>query len=254
MKVNELFESIRVQFSDEPESTKQEVPGREYLGEMVYGGLDGIVTTFAVISGVVGGGLGFGAILIIGFSSLFADGFSMATGAFLSARSEQEAYDFRRQQEARARQQDEAAKREELAELYKEDGYNPDDARQLADLRATQPEQMDREIMIEQHGMIQDDRNAYLVGLATFIAFIVAGTLPLLVYVVGLFVDVPRDWSFPISVVLTGVALFLLGAAKVVVTRRNALRSGLEMLVIGGLAAGVAYGVGALLSGIGAAA
>jgi VIT1/CCC1 family predicted Fe2+/Mn2+ transporter len=54
-----------------------------------------------------------------------------------------------------------------------------------------------------------------------------------------------------ISFLLSGVALFGLGAAKVIVTQRNFLRSGMEMLLVGGLAAGVAYVVGALLKGIG---
>ena len=63
--------------------------GSQYLGDMVYGGLDGIVTTFAVVSGVAGAELGTSIILIMGLANLFADGFSMATGAFLSAKSEQ---------------------------------------------------------------------------------------------------------------------------------------------------------------------
>ena len=57
--------------------------------------------------------------------------------------------------------------------------------------------------------------------------------------------------AFPISLLLSATALFGLGAAKVLVTRRSALRNGMEMLLVGGLAAGVAYAIGALLSGIG---
>ena len=64
-----------------------------YLGDMVYGGLDGIVTTFAVVSGVAGAQLGSGIVLILGLANLFADGFSMAVGAYLSSKSEQEYYD-----------------------------------------------------------------------------------------------------------------------------------------------------------------
>ena len=74
--------------------------GSQYLGDMVYGGLDGIVTTFAVVSGVAGAELGTSIILIMGLANLFADGFSMATGAFLSAKSEQEVYDREYQRES----------------------------------------------------------------------------------------------------------------------------------------------------------
>jgi len=57
--------------------------------------------------------------------------------------------------------------------------------------------------------------------------------------------------AFPISIASSGLALFALGATKVLVTKLNPIRSGLEMLAVGGLAAGVAYVVGALLKGIG---
>jgi len=98
---------------------------------------------------------------------------------------------------------------------------------------------------------MEDNRNPLFNGLATLIAFIVAGSVPLLVYLVGLVVHIPPDVAFPISVALSGLALFGLGAAKVLVTHQNPFRSGLEMLLVGGLAAGVAYAVGALLKGLG---
>jgi VIT1/CCC1 family predicted Fe2+/Mn2+ transporter len=79
----------------------------------------------------------------------------------------------------------------------------------------------------------------------------VAGSVPMLVYLVGLLVPVSPVTAFPVSLGLSGVALFGVGAAKVLVTERNAFKSGLEMLVVGGLASGVAYVVGALLKGIG---
>lgn len=60
---------------------------RKYLPEFVYGGIDGIVTTFAVIAGAVGASLSPGVILILGFANLFADGFSMAVSNYLSTKS-----------------------------------------------------------------------------------------------------------------------------------------------------------------------
>jgi VIT1/CCC1 family predicted Fe2+/Mn2+ transporter len=105
-------------------------------------------------------------------------------------------------------------------------------------------------MMVDELGMLEDERKPLYSGGATLISFILAGSLPLLIYLVGLFTPVSNLAAFPISLVLSGVALFALGAAKVLVTRRNAFRSGLEMLLVGALAAGVAYAVGALLSGL----
>ena len=75
--------------------------------------------------------------------------------------------------------------------------------------------------------------------------------MPLLVYLLGLFTAIDPAVAFAISVILSAVALFAPGAAKVFITERSWLRSGLEMLLVGGLAAGVAYLVGYLLQGLG---
>ncbi len=73
----------------------------------------------------------------------------------------------------------------------------------------------------------------------------------MLIYLLGLLIPISAETAFPIAIALSAIALFGLGAAKVVITRLNPVRSGLEMLIVGGLAAVVAYVVGALLKGIG---
>jgi len=85
----------------------------------------------------------------------------------------------------------------------------------------------------------------------TFASFVFAGSIPLIIYLIGLVFPIQSQVSFSISIGLSGLALFGLGATKVLVTRLNPIRSGLEMLIVGGLAAGVAYLIGALLKGIG---
>jgi VIT1/CCC1 family predicted Fe2+/Mn2+ transporter len=223
----------------------------QYLGEMVYGGLDGIVTTFAVVSGVAGADLGPQVVIILGLANLLADGFSMATGAYLSTKSEQEYYQQEWKREAWEVEHFPEGERAELYEIYRQDGYDDQDAQQLVEIQSREPERWVKAMMVDELGMLEDERNPLYSGAATLAAFILAGSLPLLIYLLGIFVPVPPQAAFPISLVLSGAALFVLGAAKVLVTRRNAFRSGLEMLVVGGMAAGVAYAVGALLRGLG---
>ncbi len=223
----------------------------KYLGEMVYGGLDGIITTFAVVSGVAGAELGANIILILGLANLFADGFSMATGAFLSARSEKEYYQRERQREAWEVAHFPDGERAELFELYRGQGYSEDDAHKLVEIKSRDPELWVNAMMIEELGMLRDERNPLYNALATLVAFVVAGAVPMLIYLLGLVVPIPAGVAFPVSLGLSGLALFGLGAAKVLVTERNPWRGGLEMLIVGGLAAGVAYVVGALLKGLG---
>lgn len=222
-----------------------------YIGDVVYGGLDGIVTTFAVVSGVAGAQLGVNVVLILGLANLLADGFSMATGAYLSAKSEREYY---QRELARERWEVEhmpEAERAELYEIYRHQGYPDEDARHMVAIKTRDPERWVEAMMVEELNLLPDERKPLYSALATFAAFVLAGALPLLIYLIGLLIAVPAEARFPVAAGLSGLALFALGAAKVYVTRLNPLRSGLEMLIVGGLAAGVAYGVGILLRGIG---
>jgi VIT1/CCC1 family predicted Fe2+/Mn2+ transporter len=225
--------------------------GSQYLGDLVYGGLDGIITTFAVVSGVAGANLGTGVILILGMANLLADGFSMATGAYLSTKSEQEYYDKERQREAWEVDHFPDGERAELHELYRRRGYSEEDAGQLVSILTQDKERWVDAMMIDELGLMKDDGNPLFNALATLIAFIVAGAVPLLIYLAGLVVPIPPEVAFPISLVLSGLALFGLGVARVLVTHQRPLRSGMEMLLVGGLAAVVAYAVGALLKGLG---
>ena len=225
--------------------------GHQYIGEMVYGGLDGIITTFAVVSGVAGAQLGAEIVLILGLANLFADGFSMATGSYLSTKSEQEYYARERQREQWEVEHFPDGERAELYELYSRQGYNEEDASQLVEIKSRDVERWVDAMMIDELGMLKDERKPIKNALATLVSFVIAGSVPLLVYLIGFFVPLAPQAMFPISLALSGLALFGLGAAKVLVTKRSAWKSGLEMLLVGGLAAGVAYAVGALLKGLG---
>ena len=226
--------------------------GSQYIGDFVYGGLDGIITTFAVVSGVAGANLGTSVILILGMANLLADGFSMATGAYLSTKSEQEYYDKERQREQWEVEHFPEGERAELYELYRQKGYSEEEADQILSIVTRDRERWVDAMMIDELGLLKDEGNPIFNGLATLVAFIVAGSVPLLAYLAGLVVAIPPEAAFPTSVVLSGLALFGLGVARVVVTHQKPLRSGMEMLLVGGLAAVVAYVVGALLKGLGA--
>ena len=225
--------------------------GSQYLGEMGYGGLDGIITTFAVVSGVAGAQLGTPVILILGLANLLADGFSMATGAYLSSKSEQEYYRKEWEREAWEVEHFPDGERAELHEVYRERGYDEGEARQLVDIQSREPTRWVKAMMLDELGMLEDERNPLFNGIVTFTSFVIAGVVPLLIYLLGLFTHISEYFAFPASVIMSGLALFGLGAAKVAVTKLNPIRSGFEMLIVGGLAAGVAYIVGALLKGIG---
>jgi len=225
--------------------------GSQYIGNMVYGGLDGIITTFAVVSGVAGANLGANIVLILGVANLLADGLSMAIGAYLSEKSEKEYYNNERKRETWEVENYPEGERLELKEIYKSQGYPDSDIEQLVKIKTAHKKRWVDTMMVEELGLLADDKKPLTGSLVTFASFLIAGALPLLSYLVGLFVEIPMNIAFYISIGLSGLALFALGAAKVKVTGLKPIRSGLEMLIVGGLAASVAYGVGVLLKGIG---
>lgn len=225
--------------------------GDQYIGDIVYGGLDGVVTTFAAVSGVAGAALGPNIILIMGFANLLADGFSMATGAYLSDKSEQEYYDRERTRESWEVDNFPEGEKLELTTVYKNEGFSEPDAVEMVNIISKQKKTWVDNMMVHELSLLKSEKNPLRTALSTFGAFVVAGLVPMLIFLIRLIVPIPENTSFLISGILAGVALFGLGAAKVRVTGLNPWRSGLEMLVTGGLAAAVAYVVGMLLKGIG---
>lgn len=156
-----------------------------HIGDLVFGANDGIVTTFAVVSGVTGAELSTRVIIILGVANLLADGFAMGAGNYLGMRSEQE---------------------------YQNNV----------------------------NGFVKEGRlHAIGHGAAIFLAFVAAGSVPLLPIVL-----LPQSDGFPLSCLATGVALFTVGSLRTYVTRARWFVSGLEMLLVGSLAAAAAYGVG----------
>jgi VIT1/CCC1 family predicted Fe2+/Mn2+ transporter len=215
-------------------------PGRGYLRDIVYGAIDGSVTTFAIVAGVAGAGLSPLVIVALGLANVLADGFSMAAGNYSATKTELD--DIQRLREIEARQIDEAPAGEarELRQILRMKGLSgrPLDAaaRQIARNREAWIQ-----IMLEgEYGLAAVDPHPMRAAAATFGAFLVAGMIPLLPFLFGL----PE--AFTLSSVLTMTTFFLIGAYKSVWSLAPWWRSGLETLAIGGAAASIAYGVGTL--------
>ncbi len=153
--------------------------GGKYIKSMVYGGLDGIVTTFAVVAGVNGASLSPGVVLILGFANLVADGLSMAIGDYLSSKSEQEY-----QKAERAREQWEVdnypeGEKKELRELYEAKGIPEADARQMVETVARHPKAWVDIMMVEELGILPEEESPLKNALTTFVSFGVFGFIPL---------------------------------------------------------------------------
>ena len=222
----------------------------QYIKSIVYGGLDGIITTFAVVAGSVGGELSFRVVLILGFSNLLADGFSMAVGDFLSTKSQNEYEKNVRHKKQLDITQHPKQEKGQLTNSLIEQGINENDANLLVNTLAKYDKPFVNQVMKLEYGSNTTEGSPVKNAVVTFLSFSAFGVVPLLIYVLAMFIPNLLENSFLIAAILTGMTLFSLGAMKSKVIHTNWLKSGFEMLLVGGLAALVAYVVGAMLGSI----
>jgi VIT1/CCC1 family predicted Fe2+/Mn2+ transporter len=222
-----------------------------YVRDWIYGGIDGAVTTFAVVSGVAGAGLATKVILILGFANLVADGFSMAASNFLGTRAELDDYRRLEKIEYRHIEQFPEGEREEIRQIYSEKGFEGEDLKRAVELITSDNERWVKTMLAEEYGLPSEIRSPIKAALATFAAFCICGLVPLVPYLFSnnnyLF---SVNNSFTIACVATGITFFLIGSVKSRWSTSSWLRSALETLLVGALAAALSYAVGILLKGI----
>lgn len=222
----------------------------KYLKNMVYGGLDGIITTFAVVAGVAGANLAPTVTLILGFANLFADGISMSMGDYLSSKSEQEYNNLERKRETWEMQHYPEGEIKEMMDFYKDKGMSEEDANIVVPAMAKYTDLFVDVMMVEELGIIEDNERPIKSALVTFFSFLVFGFVPLITTVLSSYVPAFENNGFIISAIMTAFMLFLLGFLKGRVTGVNKFKSGLDMLLLGGLAAAAAYLIGNLLGNV----
>jgi VIT1/CCC1 family predicted Fe2+/Mn2+ transporter len=225
--------------------------GGKYLADFVYGALDGTVTTFAVVAAVAGASLSASIVIILGLANLLGDGFSMATGNYLSTKSQIEFHREERKREEWEIENVPDGEREEIRQIYRKKGFRGKELERVVKVITSDRKVWIDTMMMEELNIAPADKKPWQSALATFVAFVVVGFVPLISYVLAMAIPAIRAETFAVSIVLTAIVLFVVGTAKVLVTKRNWLRSGIEMLFVGGAAALVAYLVGFFLKTLG---
>ena len=219
---------------------------QDYLGEFVYGGIDGSVTTFAVVAGASGAELSSAIILILGFANLLADGFSMSIGAYLSAKSEQENYEKHKKIEYWEVENMPEVERQEIMDIFKAKGFEGQLLEQVTNVICADKDRWVDTMMTEELGMMKEQRSSYKIGAVTFISFLILGLIPLVVYVID-FVYPLEGNLFLITCSLTFFVFTVVGYLKSYVTQTSLWKGVLETLLLGAAAAAVAYFVGDFL-------
>ena len=222
-------------------------PVQDYIRQIVFGGIDGIVTTFAVVAGFAGlaaegtAGVGLVAVLLFGLANLFADATSMGLGEFLSARSEQDVYRAVRAKERAEIDANPDMEVAETVEILRERGVGADDASAMAAILLRNPEMMADFMMQYEVGLADTtDEMPWLNGLVTFGSFVFLGAVPLLPYMIA----GAGTGVFLTSCGATVLALLALGVLRWSVSLESLARCVGETLLVGAACAVVAFGVG----------
>ena len=213
-------------------------PGTGYVRDWVYGGIDGAVTTLAVVAGVIGAELSAGVVLILGFANLLADGFSMAASNYSGTKAEVDDY---RRLEAVERQHIAVApegERAEVREIFAAKGFEGRDLERAVRVITAEEDRWVDTMLSEEYGLPAVPRSPVKAALGTFAAFAACGAVPLIPFVIG----VPA--AFETSTFLTALVFFAIGAAKARWSTAPWWRSSLETLAIGLAAAGLAFAAG----------
>jgi len=241
-----------------PDSTEETWHQSEggFLKPIIFGGLDGILTSFAIVAGAAGGGLSPEVVMILGFSNIFADALSMGVGEFLSSKANNEWILSEKRREEWEMQNYPEGEVQEMIDIYKQKGMEHDDAKLVIETMAKYKDffvdimmAQELELQVPDEDHVQESIRE---GVVMFLSFATFGALPLLGYVIipATFPELGNDSLFNAACVVTGFVLFFLGSVKSKFANMNWFVSGLETLLLGGACATVAFTIGFYVNGL----
>jgi len=218
-----------------------------YIQDIVYGGNDGIVTTFAVVAGTVGADMPHYVIIILGLANLLADGFSMGTGNYLALKSERDQYQRLLKEEEEEIRDGPDMERAEIKHFLEEKGLTGEPLECAVKAITSNKKAWIDMMMVEEHSMTEDKEDNHAThGIMTFIAFAIFGSIPLFPYLFGIEIGL----RFPVAIVSTFIALIVLGLTRSYITRERLFRGPLEIVSVGALGAIAAYSIGVALKSL----
>lgn len=244
------FDELDVDLTKDAHSSKESTHksgGGGFLRSIIFGALDGIVTTFATIAGTAGASYGINVVVTLGFSALIADAISMGLGDYISSQSELDWSKKERRREEWEFQHIKSAEIEEMMHLYMEKGISEEDAKTILSTMAKYDQFFVDHMMVMELGIMppDGDESPRKAGAVTFASFLVFGSIPLIAYLIFYNISFGADFqiygTFIISAIITGLSLFALGVLKGRLAGSKAISSGIWVLFNGSLAAGAAF-------------
>ncbi len=225
---------------DKPERRHRSASSGGTLRAAVFGVNDGLVSNCSLILGVVGASTSPSIVILTGVAGMLGGAFSMAAGEYVSVRSQREMFEYQIGLERSELAEYPEEETRELALVYAARGLAPDEAKLLAERVMSDPERALDTLAREELGLNPDDLgSAWRAATSSFASFTVGALVPLAPFVIT-----TGRTALLVSMALTGVALFSVGAIISLFTGRSALRDGARMLLIGAAAGAVTYAIG----------
>lgn len=213
--------------------------GRQsYVRDWIFGGIDGVVTTFAIISGVVGANLSVRVIVVLGLANIVADGFSMAASNFLGTKAEKDEVKHLEAVEHRHIDETPHGEKEEVRQIFEKKGFGGEDLERAVETITADRQRWVQTMLSEEYGLPLSVRTPWIAGLVTFSAFVVCGLLPLMPFLMG------AEDAFVWGVWVAGATFFVIGSVKSRWSISPWWLSGILTLGLGAVASAMAFGVG----------
>lgn len=210
-----------------------------YLGDAILGAIDGCVTTFAVVSGVTGASLPRGVVIVLGLANLLADGFSMAISNYQKTKSDRDRVRLAREMEERHIDEIPEGEKEEIRQIFARKGFEGSLLEDVVHVITRDRARWIDTMLTEELGLPLDGPTPWKAGVVTFVAFCIAGSVPILPFLLMNFSS-----AFITSSIAAGMVFFLVGLFKGQILGESKLRAGTETLFSGAGAAILAYLVG----------
>jgi vacuolar iron transporter family protein len=214
------------------------------VSDAVLGGIDGCITTFAIVTGSVGAGFPAQVALVLGFANLLADGLSMAVSNYEAIKAHDEFVEATRRSEEQHIEHVPEGEREEIRQIFAQKGFSGEALEHIVDTITSDRRLWVDTMLMEEHGLQGATSTPLRSALVTFAAFLLVGVIPLLPLLIT---PIGMPWQLYLSVALAAAVFFAIGSLKSLFLGRPALAAGLSTLLTGGSAAMLAFGVGYLL-------
>lgn len=215
--------------------------GGNAIRAAVLGGNDGLLSNFSLVMGVAGATAGNNTVLLTGIAGLLAGAMSMALGEWISVKSSQELYENQMQLELEEVETNPEGEKLELALIYIAKGIPEEKAHQMAD-EIMQDKEHAHEVLVKEELGINPEElkgSAIEAALYSFVLFAIGAIIP-----VSPFFFTTGYTAIVLSIVLSGLGLFLIGAIITLFTGKNVWYSGFRMVFFGLVAAAITYGIG----------